>query len=128
LSTGFVSWQPFTACNMYDVTRINIKKSDWCHIPPFLDKFIPAVTSQTYISRVQMILCATLHSCIARSIICTVRLFRGKMHSDWYNGIEILQGRWRHGEKVRYCYPSRLEKTLCKWDIYDIQVSQEERT
>jgi len=32
--------------------------------------------------------------------------------------IEILQGRWQHGEKVGYCYPSRLEKTLCKRDIY----------
>jgi len=48
---------------------------------------------------------------------CT-RLFRGKMRSDWFNGIEILQGRWQHGEKVGYCYPSGLEKTLCKWDIY----------
>jgi hypothetical protein len=52
-----------------------------------------------------------------QSIICT-RLFRGKMHSDWFNGIEILQGRWQHGEKVGYCYPSGLEKTLCKWDMY----------
>jgi len=33
-------------------------------------------------------------------------------------GIEILQGRWQHGEKVGYCYPSGLEKTLCKWDVY----------
>jgi hypothetical protein len=40
------------------------------------------------------------------------------MHSDWFNGIEILQGRWQHGEKVGYCYPSGLEKTLCKWDMY----------
>jgi hypothetical protein len=40
------------------------------------------------------------------------------MHSDWFNGIEILQGRWQHGEKVGYCYPSGLEKNLCKWDIY----------
>jgi hypothetical protein len=40
------------------------------------------------------------------------------MHSDWINGIEILQGRRQHGEKVGYCYPSGLEKTLCKWDIY----------
>jgi hypothetical protein len=40
------------------------------------------------------------------------------MHSDWYNGIEILQGGWQHGEKVGYCYPSGLEKTLCKWDMY----------
>jgi hypothetical protein len=39
------------------------------------------------------------------------------MHSDWFNGIEILQGRWQHGEKVGYSYPSGLEKTLCKWDI-----------
>jgi hypothetical protein len=42
----------------------------------------------------------------------------GKMHSDEFNGIEILQGRWQHGEKVEYCYRSRLEKTLCKWDMY----------
>jgi hypothetical protein len=35
------------------------------------------------------------------------------MHSDWFNGIDILQGRWQHGEKVGYCYPSGLEKTLC---------------
>jgi hypothetical protein len=54
---------------------------------------------------------------IAHSIICT-RLFRGKMHSDWFNGIEILQGRWQHGEKVGYCYPSGLETTLCERDIY----------
>jgi len=67
-------------------------------------------------NRVQMILCAMLCS-IAHSIICT-RLFRGKMHSDWFNGIEILQGRWQHGEKVGYCYPSGLEKTLRKWDTY----------
>jgi hypothetical protein len=40
------------------------------------------------------------------------------MHSDWFNGIEILQGRRQHGEKVGYCYSSGLEKTLCKWDIY----------
>ena len=64
-----------------------------------------------------MILCAMLHSSMAHSIICT-RLFRGKMHSDWFNGIEILQGTWQRGEKVGYCYPSGLEKTLCKWDIY----------
>jgi hypothetical protein len=40
------------------------------------------------------------------------------MYSDQFYGIEILQGRWQHGEKVGYCYPSGLEKTLCKWDIY----------
>jgi hypothetical protein len=40
------------------------------------------------------------------------------MHSDWFNGIEILQSRWQHGEKVGYCYPSGLEKTLFMWDIY----------
>jgi hypothetical protein len=39
------------------------------------------------------------------------------MHSYWFNGIEILQGRWQHGEKAGYCYPSRLKKTLFKWDI-----------
>jgi hypothetical protein len=40
------------------------------------------------------------------------------MHSDWFNGIEILQGRWQHGENVGYFYPSGLEKTLYKLDIY----------
>jgi hypothetical protein len=65
-----------------------------------------------------MILCAMLRNSIAHSIICTVRLFRGKMHSDCFNGIDILQGRWQHGEKVGYCYPSGLEKTLRKWEVY----------
>jgi len=64
-----------------------------------------------------MILCAMLHRSTAHSIICT-RLFRGKMHSDWFNRIEILQGRWQHGENVGYCYSSRLEKTLYECDIY----------
>jgi hypothetical protein len=40
------------------------------------------------------------------------------MHSDWFNGIEILQSSWKYGEKVGYSYPSRLEKILCKWNIY----------
>jgi hypothetical protein len=40
------------------------------------------------------------------------------MHSDWFNGIEILQGRWQNGEKVGYCYPSGLEETVYKWDVY----------
>jgi hypothetical protein len=40
------------------------------------------------------------------------------MHSDWFNEKEILQGRRQHGETVGLCYPSGLEKTLCKWDIY----------
>jgi len=46
------------------------------------------------------------------------------MHSDWFNGMEILQGRWQHGEKVGYCYPSALEKTLCKWDKYVLLVTK----
>jgi hypothetical protein len=46
------------------------------------------------------------------------------MHSDWFNGMEILQGRWQHGEKVGYCYPSGLEKTLCKWDMYVLLVTK----
>ena len=66
-----------------------------------------------------MILCAMLLCSIAHSIICT-----REMHSDWFNGIEILQGRWQHGEKVGYCYPSGLEKTLCKWGIYVLLVTK----
>jgi hypothetical protein len=46
------------------------------------------------------------------------------MHSDWFNGIEILQGRWQHAEKVGYSYASGLENTLCKWDIYVPLVSK----
>ena len=74
-------------------------------------------TPTYHYSSVQIILCAMPLCSIAHSIIFT-RLFRGKMHSDWFKGIEILEGRWQHGEKVGYCYPSGLEKTLCKWDIY----------
>jgi len=54
-----------------------------------------------------MIVCNAACS-IAYSTICK-QLFCGKMHPDWFNGIEILQGRWQHGEKVGYCYPSGLE-------------------
>jgi hypothetical protein len=64
-----------------------------------------------------------LHSSVAHSIICT-RLFRGKMHSDWFNGIEMLRGKEQHEEKVGYCYLSGLEKFLCKWDIYVLQVTK----
>jgi hypothetical protein len=46
------------------------------------------------------------------------------MHSDWFNGIEKLQGRWQHGEKVGCCYPSGLEKTPYKWDIYVLLVTK----
>jgi hypothetical protein len=46
------------------------------------------------------------------------------MHSDRFNGIEILQGRWQHGDKVGYCYPSGLEKTLYKWDRYVLLVTK----
>jgi len=68
-----------------------------------------------------MIPCAMLLCSIAHSIICTW-LFHRKMHSDWFNGIEMLQARWQHGEKVGYCYPSGREKTLCKWDLYVLLV------
>jgi len=40
------------------------------------------------------------------------------MHSDWFHGVEIVQDRWQHGEEVGYWYPSRFERTICKWDIY----------
>jgi hypothetical protein len=52
------------------------------------------------------------------AVITVTRLFRGKMHSDWFNGIELLQGRWQHGKKVGYCYYRGLEKTLCNCDIH----------
>jgi hypothetical protein len=84
-------------------------------------KYIPLNQSECIFPRnsrtVQMILCAMLLRSTAHSIICT-RLFRGKMHSDWFNGIDILQGRWQHGERVGYCYPSGLDKTLCQWEVY----------
>jgi hypothetical protein len=56
--------------------------------------------------------------CTNNTVCYAAMLFCGKMHSDWFNGIEILRGRWQHGEKVGYCYPSGLEKTLFKWNIY----------
>jgi hypothetical protein len=42
-----------------------------------------------------------------------------------FNGIQILKGRWQHGETIQYCYPSGLIKTLCKWDIYVPLVTKE---
>ena len=38
------------------------------------------------------------NACNAACNIIFKRLFRRKMHSGWFNGIEILQGRWQHGE------------------------------
>jgi hypothetical protein len=34
------------------------------------------------------------------------------MHSDWFNGIEILQGRWQHGEKVGHTCPVGHERLM----------------
>jgi hypothetical protein len=61
-----------------------------------------------------------MQCCVAalHTVSFVTRLFRGKMHSDWFNGTDILQGGWKHKEKVGYCYPSGLEKTLCKWEVY----------
>jgi hypothetical protein len=59
--------------------------------------------------------------CYAGHICPTYKEFfksAGITVSHFFNGIKILQGRWQHGEKVGYCYPSRLEKTLCEWDVY----------
>jgi hypothetical protein len=68
--------------------------------------------------------CNAANACsIAHSIIYTP-LFRGKMHSDWFNGIDILKGRWQHGEKMGNCYSRGLEKTLFKWGIYDSLVTK----
>jgi hypothetical protein len=61
-----------------------------------------------------MILCPML----LFSVVHSINLVQGEMHSDGVNGTEILQGRWQHGEKVGYSYHSGLEKTLFKWGIY----------
>jgi hypothetical protein len=34
-----------------------------------------------------------------------------------YLEVEILQGRWQHGEEVGNWYPNGLDKALFKWDI-----------
>ena len=62
-------------------------------------------------------------SSTALSITCT-RLFRGKMHSDCFHGVEILQGRWQHREEMGFWYPSGHAKTFCKWDINDPLVTK----
>jgi hypothetical protein len=94
-------------------------KSAGIRVSHFFSRLPSTLKYLSYVEpvRIQIILCAMLLCSIAHTIICT-RLFRGKMHSDWFNGIEILQGRWQHGEKVGYCYPRGLQKILCKWDIY----------
>jgi hypothetical protein len=100
----------------------NMKLNNWhkLTVVPKLNLGVCCVSNEKAVfhcSRQRQGFCFVCNVC-AHSIICTVRLFRGKMHSDWFNGIEILQGRWQHGEKVWYCYPSGLEKTLCKRYIY----------
>jgi hypothetical protein len=58
------------------------------------------------------------------AVLHTVLFVLGEMHSDWFNGIEVLQSRWQHGEREGYCYPSGLEKTLCKWEVYVLLVTK----
>jgi hypothetical protein len=55
----------------------------------------------------------------ALTINCT-QLFREKMHSNWFHGVEILQGRWQHGEEVGYRFPSGLTKNICLFFIKTI--------
>ena len=102
--------------SLFESTGITVSYL-FLHAAIYLEVSLFHWTSQNAFSHVQMILCAMLLCSIAHSIICT-RLFHRKMHSDLFKGIEILQGRWQHGEKVGCCYPSWLEKTLCKWDIH----------
>jgi hypothetical protein len=70
--------------------------------PPIIRSLRLYIQHQVYVVQVLWLLASSIH---------------GEMHSDWFNGIEILHGRWQHGEKVGYCYPSGL-KRLCKWDIH----------
>jgi hypothetical protein len=72
------------------------------------DTVIPADLKRLFVTAY-----AALHT-----VLFATRLFRGKMHSDWFNGTDTLQGRWQHGEKVGYCYPSGLGNSLCKWEMY----------
>jgi hypothetical protein len=58
------------------------------HAATYLKVSLFCWTCQNAFLRIQMILCAMLHSSIAHSIIC-IRLFLGKMRSDWFNGIEV---------------------------------------
>jgi hypothetical protein len=54
---------------------------------------------------------------IAHSIIFT-RLFRGKMYSHWFNGIEILQGKWQYREKWDTVIPADLKRLFVSGTYY----------
>jgi hypothetical protein len=53
---------------------------------------------------------ASTASCICHTVTAICR-YRGKVGT----GLSVL---WVAYAKVGYCYPSWLEKTLCKWEIY----------
>jgi len=44
--------------------------------------------------------------------------FAGKCIPTGSTEYRYFKAGWQRGEKVGYCYPSGLEKTLCKWDVY----------
>jgi len=69
--------------------------------------------------------CANDTVCNAAMQHCTqYHLYTAVLRENAFNGTELLQGRWQHGEKVGYCYPSGLEKTLCKRNIYVLLVTK----
>jgi len=93
----YVAFKPFRdQRDTYVLLTYSLFKSSGITVSHFFSmlpstlKYLYSVEPVPRNSRVQMILCAMLLYSIAHSIICTVRLFRGKMHSDWFNGIEIL--------------------------------------
>ena len=124
-----LSWPAGHICPTYKESfqvRWDNSIPHFLHAAIYLEVSLFRWTSQNAFSRETAVYkwyCVQCCYSIAHSIICT-RLFRGKIHSDWFNGTEILQGRWQHGENVGYCYPSGLERTLCKWDIHAPLVSK----
>jgi len=120
----FIAINPFLTSRTYMSHLQRVFQVSWdnsiplfLHAAIYLEVSLFPWTSQNAFSRETAVYKWYCVQCCIASLH-TAWFVHGKMHSEWFNRIEILQGRWHYGEIVGYCYLSGLEKTLCKWDMY----------
>jgi hypothetical protein len=114
---SFLQFNPFVTSGTCVPLTKSLFKSAGITVSHFFSMLPPTLKHLYSVEPVRMHF-PTKQQC-TNNTVCNATM----LHCTQFNGIEILHGRWQHGEKVGYCYPSRIEKTLCKWDTYALLVT-----